>query len=579
MTAMHGGPEAPTLSDGRYTLTRRLGEGGMASVFLAWDNKLKVWRAVKVLLPSVMSKKKVRKRFENEAHAMARLEHPHIVRIYDVGSEKGVPYMVMELAEGGCVIDWLARYGPMPPRLAVDVVVQICKGIRAAHAAGIVHRDIKPHNVLVNGKGICKVTDFGIAQMMDIDTLTKTGSVMGTWGYMAPEQRTDAKNIDERADVFAIGATLYTLLTYKTPTELYVAEDDDEVFEGIPPELLQVITTACRYKPAARYKDVKTLGMAVYKAGTSQPQVPPSTPSLVLSSDPLPESVESAPLSPTILQDLNSALGRNDTTAPDEDEPAPPKGPRFDGKPSADSPQQTAPNKVLPYYMPSNRSGRGGRGSHSGSQGPRTNPSMSGGFRSDFGPVPDYIDTQDPSNSGAFRSPPTPTPAPVYDPTPQERVEEPDSSSTTDILVKLSIIPLGLLLIVIGMLGYGMVQVNSAAGVASEKATMLEAKLAQPGPLVDALGQVGADRRSIEKAYLAYADASPEEKTDRAKAFVDTLQSAVDDSEGVPAPIVREIATLEDASEQVEQARQDWAVAADTFLGGLAISAGLTRGP
>jgi serine/threonine-protein kinase len=565
---MHRGPEAPTLSDGRYTLTRRLGEGGMASVFLAWDNKLKVWRAIKVLLQSVVSKKKVRKRFENEAHAMARLEHPHIVRIYDVGSENNVPYMVMELAEGGCVIDWLARYGPMPSRLAVDVVVQICKGIRAAHAAGIVHRDIKPHNVLVNSKGICKVTDFGIAQVMDIDTLTKTGSVMGTWGYMAPEQRTDAKNIDERADVFAIGATLYTLLTSKTPTELYVADEDDEVFEGIPPELLEVITTACRYKPAARYPDVKTLGMAVYRAGTTQPQVPPSTPSLVLTHDPLPESVESAPLSPTILQDLNNALGRHETTAPDdEDEPPPPQrsATTNPGSPRR-GPVQTEPNKVLPYYMPSKPS--------------RSNPGTSGAFRSDFGPVPDYIDQKDPSNSGAFRSPPTPPPAPSYEPTPTEPdVEEEEGSSTSDILIKLSVLPLFLLLVVIGMLGYGMSTVNASATVAFEEAARLDAKLAQPGPLVDALGQAGADRRAIEEAYLAYADAAADDRTEQAIAFVETLRTAANANDGVPKPILREIESLHTKSEEVRSARDAWSDSADSFLGGLAVTFGLTQGP
>ncbi|MEZ4316745.1 MAG: serine/threonine-protein kinase [Myxococcota bacterium] len=553
---MNGGPEAPTLSDGRYTLTRRLGEGGMASVFLAWDNKLKVWRAVKVLLPSVLKKKKVRKRFENEAHAMARLEHPNIVRVYDVGSENNVPYMVMELAEGGCIIDWLSRYGPMPPRLAVDVTVQICKGIRAAHEAGIVHRDIKPHNVLVNGKGTCKVTDFGIAQVMDIDTLTKTGSVMGTWGYMAPEQRTDAKAVDERADVFSIGATLYTLLTHRTPTELYVADEDDEVFEGIPPELLEVIVAACRYKPGARFPDVKSLGMAVYKAGTTQPLVPPSTPSLVLSNDPLPDSVETAPLSPTIVQDLNQALGRGlDTTAPDEDEPG--AGPA--AAPPVERPRQTEPSKVLPYYMPSSRTG------------PSPAPRGPG--------VPSYLDPVEAEREQrAQRRAATPPPVQTYESQPAAQDDSAPEGSAVDMLIKLSVVPLVLFVAMLGVLGWGTTSVNAAARNAQDRASALSSHLRQPGPLVDALVVAGADRAPLEEAYMAFADAKGADRAPAAVAFVDVLEQAAASVEAPPSAM-NELAALEESRDAYHRANDDWAATANGLVGGLAVSAGLTRAP
>jgi len=563
---MKVGPEAPSLGNGRYALTSRLGEGGMASVFLAWDTKLKVWRAIKVLLPSVMSKKKVRKRFENEAHAMARLEHPNIVRVYDVGSEANVPYMVMELAEGGCIIDWLSRYGPMPPRLAVDVVVQICKGIRTAHDAGIVHRDIKPHNVLVNGKGTCKVTDFGIAQVMDIDTLTKTGSVMGTWGYMAPEQRTDAKTVDERADVFSIGATLYTLLTHKTPTELYVADDDDEIFDGIPPELLEVILTACRYKPAARYQDVKSLGMAVYKAGVLQAQVPPSTPSLVLSNDPLPDSVESALLSPTIVQDLNKALGRGqDTTAPDDEDDMPTADGRAFQRPAPVRHKQTDPSKVLPYYMPSSSSA-GGRSSSN-------RPAAPG--------IPSYLDqTEIERETRELRARATPPPQTREEPEEPEVLEEPEEDSGwIDLLIKIAIIPLFLFIVLTGVLAFGTIEVNNSARAAQDKAGVLFARLQKPGPIVDALVSGGVDRGPLEGAYLRFADSKGGDRGAAAVEFVGILEQATASLDPPPKNIVNEMQSLTAAREDYLEALEGWDSSASSFSGSLAVNTGLTRGP
>ena len=186
----------------------------MARVFRGWDARLKVWRAIKVLDPAYAHKRSLRQRFENEAATMAQMEHRNVVRVYDIGFDGPFGYMVMELAEGGCPVDWLGRYGPMPPKMAVNVVLQTCEGLSAAHEAGIIHRDIKPHNILVTRQGVCRVADFGIARADQLDAhMTKTGMVMGTLGFMAPEQRTDAKAVDERADIYAVGATLYNLLT------------------------------------------------------------------------------------------------------------------------------------------------------------------------------------------------------------------------------------------------------------------------------------------------------------------------------------------------------------------------------
>src|SRR5262249_9636089 len=147
---------------GRYAFAAKLAMGGMAAVYRVWDHKLRVWRAVKGLLPD--AKDHVRTRFEAEAKMMARLDHPHVLRVYDVGTSDGLPSIVMELAEGGRVNGWVDEHGPMPPQLAVRVVMQVALGLSAAHALGLVHRDVKPHNILVTRDGRCKVTDFGIAR-------------------------------------------------------------------------------------------------------------------------------------------------------------------------------------------------------------------------------------------------------------------------------------------------------------------------------------------------------------------------------------------------------------------------------
>ena len=203
---------SPTLGNGRYRLATKLGEGGMAVVYRAWDTRDCEWRAIKVLLPEYAQRAKLRIRFANEAQTMLKLNHRHLVTVYDVGMNEALPFIVMEIADGGCVIDWVDAHGPMPSKMAVDVMMQVCKGVGAAHAMGVVHRDIKPHNILITRRGVCRVTDFGIAQIEDAGGMTKTGSVMGTLGYMAPEQRTDAKNVDVRADVYGLGATLYKLV-------------------------------------------------------------------------------------------------------------------------------------------------------------------------------------------------------------------------------------------------------------------------------------------------------------------------------------------------------------------------------
>lgn len=280
-----------SLADGRYLLVQQLGEGGMATVYRAYDQRLQVWRAVKILSPEFADKKKIARRFEAEAQTMALLEHRNIVRVYDVGRDgANIAYIVMELVEGGCLVDWLESNGPMPPRMACDVVMEVCDGLQAAHDKGIIHRDIKPHNVMVTLDGVCRVTDFGIARVGDSqNSQTKTGSVMGTWGYMAPEQRTDAKNVDVRADVYATGATLYSLLTDRMPMDLFAAERNSSILDGVHELLIPLLIQSTEYDREDRFADMMAFKAALAEVRDQLPTIGEEVEALALqpSSKPL----------------------------------------------------------------------------------------------------------------------------------------------------------------------------------------------------------------------------------------------------------------------------------------------------
>ncbi len=270
-----------TLRGGRYVLAERLGEGGMATVWKAFDQRLQVWRAIKILSPALATKKKIRSRFETEAQTMANLEHDHIVRVYDVDEDGDQAFIVMELVEGGNLVDWLDRNGPMPARMAVDVAIEVCLALTYAHDKGVIHRDIKPHNVMIDRKGVCRLTDFGIARAGDDDQgLTKTGAVMGTWGYMAPEQRSDAKHVDGRADVYAMGASLFSLVTNRVPNDLFAADQDPAILDGVPEALVPVVRRATEYKREARFGSAAELIAALVAVRDQLGALPAGTPPL-----------------------------------------------------------------------------------------------------------------------------------------------------------------------------------------------------------------------------------------------------------------------------------------------------------
>lgn len=266
----------------RYQVVERLGEGGMAVVFRAADNVECRFCALKVLLPEYRDNATVRARFRAEAMAMIDLRHRNVIEVWDAQVDGPEPFFAMELAMGGSVVDWIREYGPMPPRMAVDVAIQVCKGLRAAHDRGIVHRDVKPHNILVDRRGVCKLTDFGIARHDGMEGLTIDGRGMGTLGYIAPEQKGKATSVDARADIYSTGATLHTLLRGETTLDLYLASEEPEMLYGIPEALHGPIIKATRYRPADRYPTISDFARELHEAKFRLPEDPPDTPPIVL---------------------------------------------------------------------------------------------------------------------------------------------------------------------------------------------------------------------------------------------------------------------------------------------------------
>jgi eukaryotic-like serine/threonine-protein kinase len=221
-----------TLAGGRYVLGRQLGAGGMGVVRTAHDEVLHREVAVKLLADNLAADPEARERFLREARAAARIHDPHVVAVYDVGDEAGRPYLVMELVDGPSFADVLATDGKLDPHEVVEVAAQALAGIARAHDADLLHRDVKPGNLLRHPDGTVKVTDFGVAEAADTPGLTRTGFVIGTRSYLAPERRR-GRPADRRTDLYALGATLVELLTGRPPVEDEPADLPDDAPLGL----------------------------------------------------------------------------------------------------------------------------------------------------------------------------------------------------------------------------------------------------------------------------------------------------------------------------------------------------------
>jgi serine/threonine-protein kinase len=221
----------------RYELEELVGAGGMSSVFRAHDRLLDRKVALKILHQQYSGDDEYVERFRREARAVAALSHPNIVTVIDRGSHEGRQFIVFEYVEGENLKRMIERRGPTPLATALELGIQIAHGLSFAHQQGLVHRDVKPQNVLLNGDGRAKVTDFGIARSLDVQHgMTQTGTVLGTSDYIAPEQA-QGQRVDEHTDVYSLGVVLYELLTTEVPFpgENFVAVAMRHINEPPPP--------------------------------------------------------------------------------------------------------------------------------------------------------------------------------------------------------------------------------------------------------------------------------------------------------------------------------------------------------
>ena len=200
----------------RYEIIDKVGSGGMSDVYKALCHKLNRYVAIKVLKQEFSEDKNFVSKFKIEAQSAAGLSHPNIVNVYDVGEDSGLYYIVMELIEGITLKKYINKKGQLPVKEAVSICIQVAQGIEAAHNNHIIHRDIKPQNIIISKEGKVKVTDFGIARAASTNTISS--NAMGSVHYISPEQ---AKGgfIDEKSDIYSLGVTLYEMLTGKVPFE------------------------------------------------------------------------------------------------------------------------------------------------------------------------------------------------------------------------------------------------------------------------------------------------------------------------------------------------------------------------
>jgi beta-lactam-binding protein with PASTA domain/predicted Ser/Thr protein kinase len=278
--------EPETIIDERYRVISRLGSGGMAEVYLAQDQLLGREVAVKVLHHHFAEDQEFVERFRREASSAAALSHPNIVGIFDRGEWNGTYYIAMEYVAGRSLKAIVREQGPLEPAAAIDIVIQILRAARFAHRRGVIHRDLKPHNVILDEEGRARVTDFGIARAGASD-MTLTGSIMGTAQYLSPEQA-QGYAVSDSSDLYSIGVILYELLTGVVPFEgetavaiafkqvSAVPRPPSELNPALPPSLDAVVLRALAKDPAERYSSADELIAALQREREALPSYSPA---------------------------------------------------------------------------------------------------------------------------------------------------------------------------------------------------------------------------------------------------------------------------------------------------------------
>ena len=282
-------PPVGRLLDGRYRVESLIATGGMATVYLGTDTRLDRTVALKIMHAELANDEDFVRRFVGEARSVARLSHPNVVGVYDQGADGRTLYLAMEYVPGRTLRDLLNERGSLPPREALDIMEGVLGGLGAAHAAGLAHRDVKPENVLLTAEHDVKVADFGLARMLAGTSQTKTGMLIGTAAYLAPEQVSRGV-ADARTDVYAAGVMLFEMVTGQQPhtadTPLAVAYKHvneavpapSQLVDGVPAALDELVLRATSRDPDLRPADGGQFARSLNEVRLSLPPAPPVLP-------------------------------------------------------------------------------------------------------------------------------------------------------------------------------------------------------------------------------------------------------------------------------------------------------------
>ena len=265
-----------TLDQGRYEIKERLGVGGAAQVYRAFDTQSDEWFAIKVLDqgPRVFSERQLH-RLQAEVRAMRRLQHPHVLRVLRLVEDVEHTFVVMDLASGGSLAEQVHIQTRLHPSLATRHMREVSEALVAAHAEGIIHRDVKPQNILLNSEGHVLLADFGIAMLIgDPQRRTLQGTALGSLAFSAPEQRRDARSVGPSADLYATGSTLYHLVTGGNPMDLHLSARNSPRFLHMPDPLADVIYRATRSRNQERFQSARELADALMMVQQSLGEAP-----------------------------------------------------------------------------------------------------------------------------------------------------------------------------------------------------------------------------------------------------------------------------------------------------------------
>lgn len=267
--------------EGRYQILKELGRGGMGIVFHAHDKELKEQVAIKILSPLLSNDSEALERLKREVSAARRITHSNVIRIHDIAEVNGLHYVSMEFFYGTNLKEFIKRSGTLSMLQAYEIGAQICEGLDAAHRQGVIHRDLKSQNIIINPSNQIKIIDFGLAHSAHLQGMTATGLIMGTPEYMSPEQ-VSGKKVDERADIYSLGIILYELFTGRVPFSgdsaiavgfKQLKEDPPlprDVNPQLPAEVETILLKALQKDPSNRYGSVTALKTALQEAVFSQ---------------------------------------------------------------------------------------------------------------------------------------------------------------------------------------------------------------------------------------------------------------------------------------------------------------------